>query len=120
MKSKDRKRPSGVGIIGIGSYVPEDTLTNFDLEKIVDTNDRWIRERTGISTRHKADARTATSDLAAKAAQMALEDAGLESKDIDVIIVGTATPDMFLTCSAKTLKDGKTQGAGSIRPGCTR
>jgi 3-oxoacyl-[acyl-carrier-protein] synthase-3 len=89
------KAPSGVGIMGIGSYVPEGTLTNRDLEKIVDTTDTWIKERTGISKRHMADAKTATSDLARQAAMRALGDAGLGPLDIDAIIVATATPDMF-------------------------
>ncbi|MFH1312780.1 MAG: beta-ketoacyl-ACP synthase III [Candidatus Eisenbacteria bacterium] len=95
MNTAHRKQPSGIGIIGIGSYVPEGELTNLDLEKIVNTTDEWIVERTGIRKRHKADAQTATSDLAAGAALRALEDAGLKPDDIDVIIVGTATPDMF-------------------------
>jgi 3-oxoacyl-[acyl-carrier-protein] synthase-3 len=90
-----RKQPSGIGIIGIGSFVPEGELTNLDLEKIVNTTDEWIMERTGIRKRHRADSQTATSDLAAGAALRALEDAGLGPEDIDVIIVGTATPDMF-------------------------
>jgi 3-oxoacyl-[acyl-carrier-protein] synthase-3 len=86
--------------MGIGSHVPEGTLTNFDLEKMVDTTDDWIRERTGISKRHRADAQTATSDLAAEAAKKALDDAGVGARDIDVIIVGTATPDMFFPSTA--------------------
>jgi 3-oxoacyl-[acyl-carrier-protein] synthase-3 len=95
-----RKQPSGIGIIGIGSYVPEDTLTNLDLERMVDTSDQWIKERTGISKRHRADEKTATSDLAKGAALGALEDAGLGPEDIDVIVVGTATPDMFFPSTA--------------------
>jgi 3-oxoacyl-[acyl-carrier-protein] synthase-3 len=89
------KEPNGIGIVGIGSYVPPDTLTNCDLEKMVDTSDDWIRERTGIFKRHRADAMTATSDLAAEAAIRALADAGLTVADLDMIIVATATPDMF-------------------------
>jgi len=90
-----RKQPSGIGIVGIGSFVPEGLLTNADLEKIVDTTDEWIKERTGISKRHRVDEKTATSDLAKEAAKRAIADAGLTPEDIDVIIVGTATPDMF-------------------------
>jgi 3-oxoacyl-[acyl-carrier-protein] synthase-3 len=95
-----RKQPSGIGILGIGSHVPEEVLTNFDLEKIVNTSDKWIRERTGIDKRHRSDAQTATSDLAAGAALKALDDAGLGPEDLDVIIVGTATPDMFFPSTA--------------------
>jgi 3-oxoacyl-[acyl-carrier-protein] synthase-3 len=95
-----RKQPSGIGILGIGSYVPEDVLTNRDLERMIDTTDQWIRERTGIHTRHRADDKTATSDIAAGAAAAALEDAGLEVKDIGLIILGTATPDMFFPSTA--------------------
>jgi 3-oxoacyl-[acyl-carrier-protein] synthase-3 len=93
-------QPSGIGIIGIGSYVPEGLLTNSDLEKIVDTTDEWIKERTGITTRHRADDKTATSDLAKEAARRAIADAGLKPEDLDVIIVATATPDMFFPSTA--------------------
>ena len=64
-----------VGILGVGHYVPEKTLTNFDLEKMVDTSDEWITERTGIKQRHIAAPEEATSDLAYNAAVKALEDA---------------------------------------------
>jgi 3-oxoacyl-[acyl-carrier-protein] synthase III len=100
VKTQTPKLPSGIGILGIGSYVPEGVLTNADLEKIVDTTDAWIKERTGISKRHKADDRTATSDLAKEAAKQAIADAGLTPDDVDVIIVGTATPDMFFPSTA--------------------
>jgi len=99
--TKDRPRqPSGIGILGIGAYVPEGVLTNADLEKIVDTTDEWIRERTGITTRHRADEKTATSDLAKEAARRAVADAGLTPEDLDVIMVATATPDMFFPSTA--------------------
>jgi 3-oxoacyl-[acyl-carrier-protein] synthase-3 len=97
---RQRKPPSGIGVLGIGAHVPGNALTNFDLEKIVDTTDEWIRERTGIFKRYKADDQTATSDLATQAALRALEDAGLGAEDIDLIIVGTATPDMFFPSTA--------------------
>ena len=113
MNEQRRKPPSGIGIIGIGAYVPETAVTNFDLEKIVDTTDEWIRERTGISKRYRADDQTATSDLATQAALRALEDAGLKPSDIDLIIVGTATPDMFFPCTACIVQKqlGATQAA---------
>lgn len=80
-------------ITGLGFSVPEKTLTNFDLEKIVDTTDEWIRTRTGMVERHIADESTATSDLCTEAAKKALAHANLKSKDVDVIIVATVTPD---------------------------
>jgi 3-oxoacyl-[acyl-carrier-protein] synthase-3 len=100
VKRHHPKPPSGIGILGIGGYVPEGELTNVDLEKIVDTSDEWIRERTGIFKRHKADSKTATSDLAVGAANRAIEDAGITASDIGLIIVGTATPDMFFPSTA--------------------
>lgn len=95
MNKKHKKQPSGIGIMGLGSYAPEGVLTNFDLEKIVDTSDEWIRERTGIERRHKAEDHIATSDTASEAGRRAMEDAGVGPDDIDVVMVGTATPDMF-------------------------
>lgn len=89
-----------VGIIGIGSYVPENILTNVQLEGMVETSDQWIRERTGISERRIADENTATSDLAAKAALNAVGDAGIKPEDIDLIIVATVTPDQFFPSTA--------------------
>jgi len=75
--------------------MPEGLLTNADLESLVDTTDEWIVERTGIKTRRIADAGTTTSMLASRAAQRALDDAGISAEEIDLIIVGTATPDML-------------------------
>jgi len=84
-----------IGIIGTGSYVPEKVLTNFDLEKIVDTSDEWIYTKTGIKERRIADENEATSDLGTKAALHAIEDAGLDPSDIDLIILATSSPDMM-------------------------
>ena len=89
-----------VGITGTGSYLPEKNLTNFDLERMVDTTDEWIKTRTGISKRRIADDKTATSDLATEAAKIAVDDAGLSSEDIDLIIVATVTPDMAFPSTA--------------------
>ncbi|GAW91076.1 beta-ketoacyl-ACP synthase III [Calderihabitans maritimus] len=89
-----------VGIVGTGSYVPEQIISNSDLEKMVDTSDEWIRTRTGIRERRKADDNTATSDLAIVAAQRALEDAGVNPEDVDLIIVATVTPDMLFPATA--------------------
>lgn len=80
-------------ISGTGSYVPEKVLNNFDLEKIVDTNDEWIRSRTGMFERRVAAPEQAASDLAYEAALKALESANLRAKDLDLIIVGTISPD---------------------------
>ncbi|MDO4178567.1 MAG: beta-ketoacyl-ACP synthase III [Phascolarctobacterium sp.] len=82
-----------VGILGMGCYVPEKVLTNFDLEKIVDTSDSWIQERTGIKARHIAADDEATSDLAYNAAIKALAAANVKPEDIDLIIVGSASND---------------------------
>ncbi|MBC8015507.1 MAG: ketoacyl-ACP synthase III, partial [Sporomusaceae bacterium] len=89
-----------VGIIGIGSYVPEKVLTNKDLEKIVETSDEWIVERTGIRERRIAEPNIATSDLAALAAEKALINAGITADEIDLSIVATVTPDMLFPSTA--------------------
>jgi len=94
-----------VGIIGIGTYVPEKILTNKDLEKIVDTSDEWIVDRTGIKERRIAESTIATSDLAACAAENALLDAGVSADEIDLIIVATATPDMLFPSTACLVQD---------------
>jgi 3-oxoacyl-[acyl-carrier-protein] synthase-3 len=83
-----------VSVIATGSYVPERVLTNAELAKMVDTSDEWITTRTGIRERHIAAPGEVTSDLAVKAAQRALQKAGLTADDLDLIIVGTITPDM--------------------------
>jgi 3-oxoacyl-[acyl-carrier-protein] synthase III len=80
-------------IVGTGSYSPEKVLTNADLEKLVKTTDQWIVERTGIRERHIAAPEQATSDLAFEAARQALLDADLSPKDVELIVVGTVTPD---------------------------
>jgi 3-oxoacyl-[acyl-carrier-protein] synthase-3 len=81
-------------IVGVGAYAPKRVLTNADLEKMVATSDEWIVQRTGIRERRIADESEATSDLAVKAAQQALERANLVPEDIEFIAVGTTTPDM--------------------------
>jgi len=93
-------RKFGAAITGTGSFVPEKIMTNFDLEKMVDTSDEWIVTRTGISERRIADEKTATSDLATKAAQIAMEDAGVTAEEIDLILVATVTSDMAFPSTA--------------------
>lgn len=88
-------------IAGTGSYLPEKVLTNFDLEKMMDTSDQWIRERTGIERRHIAASGETTVDLAERAARAALDAAGVRPADVDFVAFGTTTPDMvFPNCGA--------------------
>jgi 3-oxoacyl-[acyl-carrier-protein] synthase-3 len=91
-------------VLGVGSYLPARTLTNDDLAKIVDTSDEWIFQRTGIKERHIAADGETTSMLGEKAARAALEDAGLVPDDIDLIIVGTSTPDWTFPSTATQIQ----------------
>jgi 3-oxoacyl-[acyl-carrier-protein] synthase-3 len=91
-------------ITGTGSYLPEKILTNRDLEKIVDTSDEWIRDRTGISERHIAADDEFTVDLAEQAARKAIDAAGIAVEDIDLIIVATTTPDRVFPSTACLLQ----------------
>jgi len=87
-------------IIGTGSYVPEKVMTNAELEKLVETSDEWIQTRTGIRERRIAGPEQATSDMAARAALAAVENAGIAVTEIDLIICATCTPDMFFPNTA--------------------
>ena len=87
-------------IAGTGSYLPEKVVTNDDLAKVVDTSDEWIRSRTGIRERHIAADTEATSDLGYNAAVRALEAAGIEASQLDLIVVGTTTPDLIFPSTA--------------------
>ncbi len=106
MKRQPRSSPRSaktsrtVSIIGTGSYVPEKILTNDDLSRIVDTSDEWITTRTGIKERRIAAKDENTSDMAAKAALKAIEQAGISAIEIDLILVATATPDMLFPATA--------------------
>ncbi|MDQ5768185.1 beta-ketoacyl-ACP synthase III [Thiothrix subterranea] len=91
-------------ITGTGSYLPEKILTNHDLEKMVDTTDEWIFERTGIRERHVVEMESA-SDMAEHAARRALEMAGKRPEDVDLIIVGTSTPDLVFPSTACLLQN---------------
>ena len=112
-RRSDKSRRT-VSIIATGSYVPERILTNGDLERIVDTTDEWIRTRTGISERRIAAADEATSDMATKAAIAAMDQAGVEAKEIDLIIVATVTPDMFFPATACWVQ----KKLGAVRAAC--
>lgn len=112
----------GAGIAGTGHAVPAGVLTNLDLEKMVDTNDEWIVERTGIRERRISRNGEVTSDLGAEAARRALEDAGVEASDVDLIIVATVTPDMpFPSCACVVqAKIGASDAAAfDLGAGCT-
>lgn len=82
-------------ITGTGHYVPPRTVSNFDLEKMMDTSDEWIRQRSGIVMRHHVDPGTGTSDLAYEAALIAIEDAGIDKTEIDFIVAATLSPDHY-------------------------
>ncbi|MEA3314220.1 MAG: beta-ketoacyl-ACP synthase III [Caldisericota bacterium] len=113
---------SKVGILGVGSYLPVKKVTNFDLEKILDTSDEWIRLRTGIKERRFVSPDQAASDLAAKAAERAIKDAGISKEEIDLIIVGTNSPDTLYPATACLVQDkigAKNAAAFDLQAGCT-
>jgi 3-oxoacyl-[acyl-carrier-protein] synthase-3 len=97
--------PFGVGFLGMGYDVPEKVLTNFDLAKMMDTSDEWIRTRTGIVRRHIAAPDEATSDLAFRAAKRALADARITAEELDLIVVATESPDMKFPSVACMLQE---------------
>lgn len=92
-------------ITSVGTYVPPRLLTNADLEKMVETSDQWIVERTGIRERHLVDKGVATSDLAVEAAKCCLAKRGLDANEIEVFIVATVTPDMLFPATACLVQD---------------
>jgi 3-oxoacyl-[acyl-carrier-protein] synthase-3 len=92
-------------VAGVGSYLPEKLLTNADLEKMVDTTDQWVTERTGIKRRHVAGANEVTSDLCYHATLKALEAAKLTAKDIEFIIIATSSPDQVMPSTACVLQN---------------
>lgn len=110
-----------VGIVGLGTATPAGVLTNADLERLVDTSDAWIVERTGIRERRLAAADVATSDLAAEASRAALDQAGLDPADVELIVFATATPDTPVPATACHLqrKIGAKRAAGfDLSVGC--
>jgi 3-oxoacyl-[acyl-carrier-protein] synthase-3 len=110
-------------VTGTGAYLPEKILSNFDLEKMVDTNNEWIIERTGISERRIASPQEQTSDLALEASKKALKEAGLKAKDLDFIFLATTSPDQVMPSTACTLQNklgaSKDCGALDIYAACT-
>lgn len=110
-----------VGILGTGSYLPEKVMTNDDLSKFVDTNDEWIRTRTGIRERRIAAENEATSDLAYKAAEKAIENAKIDKNEIDLVIVATMSPDHITPATAAIVQDklGINAAAFDLSAACT-
>lgn len=110
------------GILGTGSYLPEEVITNQDLEQIVETSDAWIRERTGIRERRRAREDQATSDLCLEAARRALADADVAPEDLDLIIVATVTPDMAFPATGCLVQDqlgARKAWAFDLEAGCS-
>jgi len=111
-----------VGITGVGAYVPERVLTNADLERIVETSDEWITDRTGIKERRIAEPDQAASDLAVPACEQALARAGVDARDLDLVIVATASPDMIFPATASLVQDrigAANAAAYDLLAGCT-
>jgi 3-oxoacyl-[acyl-carrier-protein] synthase-3 len=108
-------------IVGVGSYLPAQTMTNADLETMVDTSDEWIVSRSGISERRIAAADETTSDLAARAGRLALERSGLRDDQIDLLVVGTTSPDYIFpsTACVTQAKLGLTCPAYDVMAACT-
>ena len=100
MGKNDQRFVRPVKIAALATYVPPGVMTNADLEKLVDTNDEWIRQRTGVVERHVVDSGVGTSALVVPAAQQAVAQAGLTPDDIDLIVVGTTTPDTVFPSTA--------------------
>ena len=111
-----------IGIVGVGSYVPARVMTNDELSKLVETSDEWINERTGIRQRHIAEPGQAASDLALPASRQALEQAGLDPAELDLVVVATVTPDMFFPSTGSLLASelgAPDAAAYDLSAGCT-
>ena len=121
-RPRGNQPPRTVSIIGTGSYVPERVLTNAELEKLVETSDEWITSRTGIKERRIAAEGENTSDLASKAALAAMENAGITAEEIDLILVATVTPDMFVpstACFVQTKIGAKNAACFDVSAACS-
>ena len=105
-------------IVGTGRYLPERIMTNFDMEKIVDTTDEWIRTRTGVERRHVVAEGQTTSDMCVEAAKIAIEDAGVNVAEIDLVITGTTSPDLVFPNVSTLVQHrlGNTRVSG-VQPG---
>ncbi|HSC85835.1 MAG TPA: beta-ketoacyl-ACP synthase III [Polyangiaceae bacterium] len=110
----------GMKIVGSGRFLPGEPITNAALSRVMDTNDEWIQQRTGIAQRHYAEAGQGAADMAAEASRIALADAGLEPKDLDYILFNTMTPDHLFPGSGAVLgaKLGSTCPALDLRTQC--
>lgn len=119
MKSNNNRR---IKIVGTGFYVPEKVLTNYDLERMIDTSDEWIVTRTGIRERRIASPEQAVSDLAIEASRRALKNSGYRVKDIDLILMATSTPDTIFPSTSCWVQKGLKADhipAFDISAGCT-
>jgi len=122
MSRSPAQPPAGVRLVGTGVSLPERVLTNADLEKMVETNDEWITQRTGIRERRVAPEGTQTWQLGAEAVEHALADAGLEAPQLDLVLVATITPDMMCPSTSCRIVDaiGATPaGAMDLTVACT-
>lgn len=110
-----------IAVLGLGSYLPDEVVTNDDLAEVLDTTDDWIRTRTGIQQRHRLAPDDATSDLATRAARAALDDAGMDPSDIAEIVVATTTPDYPVSAVAPLVADnlGITVPALDVNAACS-
>jgi len=116
------KQSTHIGILGLGAYVPKRVLTNYDLEKMVETSNEWIVTRTGIKERHLAAPEEASSDLGAIAAERALQDAGVLPEEIDAIITATLSPDYLFPSTACLIQGkigAKNAAAFDLGAGCS-
>ncbi|HEX2166547.1 MAG TPA: hypothetical protein VHG09_04855 [Longimicrobiales bacterium] len=111
-----------VEIVATGRYLPERVMTNADIEKMVDTTDEWITERTGIRERRIADADMGAAEMGARASRIAMERAGIQAGEVDIIVLATATPDRLLpstACDLQALLGATNAAAYDISAACT-